>query len=140
MARQGIKTGPQLGCNDYELSIDGEEIDLAAFEPYESDYTTHGENNKSREWLLNLRNLTPGAHTLQVKQTMETAVDDGMNVYQPGVYEHEVHFTVLEKEVYPELSSSPDSGQHPYTSQKAGLDYLLYLPDDYGKTRSRNGL
>jgi hypothetical protein len=116
----------------YELSIDGDEIDLEAFEPYESDYSTHGENNKSLQWLLNLRNLAPGAHTLQIKQTMETAVDDGMNVYQPGVYEHEVHFTVLEKEVYPELSSSPDSGQHPYTSQKAGLDFLLYLPDDYG--------
>ncbi len=116
----------------WELSIDGEEIDLAAYEPYESDYTTHGENNKSREWLLNLRNLTPGAHTLHIKQTMETAVDDGMNIYQPGAYEHEVNFTVQEKEAYPALSSSAATGQHPYTSQKAGLDFLLYLPDDYG--------
>ena len=116
----------------WELTIDGEKINLAAFEPSDSDYTVHGENNRSRQWLLNLRNLTPGAHTLRIKQTMETAVDDGMNVYQPGAYEHEVRFTVQEKEAYPALSSSAATGQHPYTSQKAGLDFLLYLPDDYG--------
>ena len=63
---------------------------------------------------------------------MQTAIDDGMNIYQPGAYEHEVRFTVQEKEAYPALSSSAATGQHPYTSQKAGLDFLLYLPDDYG--------
>jgi pimeloyl-ACP methyl ester carboxylesterase len=117
----------------YELSIDGQKIDLAAFEPYDSDYTTHGEDNRSRQWLLNLRGLTPGAHTLQITQTMETPVDDGMNVYQPGTYTHEVSFTVLEKETYPQLSSAGKPGQQGYTSKEAGLDFLLYLPNDYGK-------
>jgi predicted esterase len=118
---------------EWSLSIDGEKIDLEAFEPHELDYAVHGEDNKSRQWLLNLRNLAPGGHKLQLKQTMKTAVDDGMNLYQPGVYEHNVSFTVLEKEAYPALSSGAATGQHSYTSEKIGLDYLLYLPDDYGK-------
>jgi predicted peptidase len=64
---------------------------------------------------------------------MDVAVDDGFNVYQPGTYEQVVNFTVLEKEMYTELSSSTNTGQHPYTSEKADLDLLLYLPDEYGK-------
>ena len=64
---------------------------------------------------------------------MKTAVDDGMNVYQPGEYQHDVRFTVLEKETVPALSSGVKAGQHGYTSDKTGLDFLLYLPEDYGK-------
>ena len=60
-------------------------------------------------------------------------IDDGWNVYQPGTYEQVVNFTVLEKEVYPIFSSQVATGQHPYTSEKAQLDFLLYLPKDYGK-------
>jgi hypothetical protein len=44
-----------------------------------------------------------------------------------------VNFTVLEKAVYPTFSSNPYVGQHPYTSEKAQLDFLLYLPANYGK-------
>ena len=40
---------------------------------------------------------------------------------------------MLEKVVYPSFSSNINIGQHSYTSQKAGLDFLLYLPDDYEK-------
>ena len=122
-----------LDAITWELAIDGDKVDLGAFEPYDSAYTVHGEDNKSRQWLLNLKNLSPGAHTLQLTQTMETAVDDGMSVYQAGTYEHEVHFNVLEKAAYPGLTSGAKTGQHPYTSEKAGLDFLLYLPGDYGK-------
>jgi predicted esterase len=117
----------------WELNIDGYKIDLKAFEWYESAYPAHGEDNKARKWLINLKNLSPGAHTLQLTETIEIAVDDGFNVYQPGTYELVVHFTVLEKTLYPVLSSTANNGHHPYTSEKAGLDFLLYLPGDYGK-------
>lgn len=117
----------------WELFIDGYKIDLDTFDWYESDYPAHGEGNKSREWFINLTNLSPGKHTLRKSWKSKLAVDDGFNIYQPGAYEHTVNFTVLEKVVYPALSSTVNFGQHPYTSEKAGLDLLLYLPDDYGK-------
>jgi predicted esterase len=115
------------------LTMDGVKVDLEAFEWQEFDYIAHGENNKSRQWLINLRNLSPGKHTLQLSQTLKIAVDDGFNVYHPGIYEYRVHYTVLKKTVYPPLPSTVVVGQHPYTSKKANLDFLLYLPDDYGK-------
>jgi len=117
----------------WELSIDDYRIDLDAFEWYEFDYPAHGEDNKERRWLINLKNLSPGKHTLRLSWTTKLTVDDGFSIYQPGAYEHVVNFTVLEKTAYPTLPSPVNIGQHPYTSEKAGLDFLLYLPSDYGE-------
>ena len=114
------------------LYIDDYQIDLKAFDLEEFDFIAHGENNKMREWLIDLKNLAPGQHTLRYSWTSEIAIDDGFRIYQPGMYEHVVNFTVLEKVVYPPLSSTVNIGQHPYTSEQAQLDFLLYLPSDYG--------
>ena len=124
---------PNWDAMTWELFIDDYKIDLDTFDWYESDYPAHGEGNKSREWFINLKNLSPGKHTLRLSWKSKLAVDDGFFIYQPGTYEHIVNFTVLEKAVYPALSSTANFGQHPYTSDKAGLDFLLYLPKDYGK-------
>jgi predicted peptidase len=64
---------------------------------------------------------------------IKSSIDDGFHVYHPGQYNHTVNFTVLEKEKYPPLSSNPKTGQQSYTSKKSNLDFLLYLPMDYGK-------
>jgi hypothetical protein len=117
----------------WDLNIDGHAIDLEAFEWQESDYIAHGENNKSRLWLIDLKNISPGAHVLQLTQTFETEVDDGFKVYQPGSHVHVVHFNVLKKKVYPRLTKNAMIGQNPFSSQAANLDFLLYLPRDYGK-------
>jgi pimeloyl-ACP methyl ester carboxylesterase len=117
----------------YEMYIDDYKIDLEAFNWFETDYIAKGEDNKSRNWIITLKNLSPGMHTLRHSWTSETAVDDGWNINQPGTYEQLVNFTVLEKVVYPTFSSNGTVGQHPYTSEKAQLDFLLYLPNDFGK-------
>lgn len=117
----------------WEMSIDDHPIDLDAFEWFETDYRVKGENNKQRNWIITLKNLTPGVHTLRQSWTSRVAVDDGWNVYQPGTYEQVVEFTVLQKETYPTFTMNAESGQHPYTSEKAKLDFLFYLPKDYGK-------
>jgi predicted peptidase len=44
-----------------------------------------------------------------------------------------VNFTVLEKALYPAFPATAMIGQHPFTSEKARLDFLLYLPVNYGK-------
>jgi predicted peptidase len=39
---------------------------------------------------------------------------------------------VTEKPIYPTVSSVVNPGQHALTSQKANLDFLIYLPEAYG--------
>jgi len=117
----------------WEMYIDNYKIDLEAFDWSESDYIAKWEDNKSRGWIITLKNLSPGVHTLRHSWTSEIEVDDGWNTYQPGTYEQLVSFTVLEKVEHPPFPSNGNVGQHPYASEKAQLDFLLYLPDDYGK-------
>lgn len=117
----------------WDLYIDNHKIDLEAFEWFETEFLVKGENNKQRAWIITLKNLTPGLHSLRQIWTSRVAVDDGWNIYQAGTYQQDVKFTVLEKEIYPALTSNANIGQHPYTSGKAQLDFLFYLPKDYGK-------
>jgi pimeloyl-ACP methyl ester carboxylesterase len=117
----------------WAISVDGVWVNLEAFDWIESGYIAHGEDNKSRRWLFNLLDLSPGLHTLMIEQGMRQPVDDGYQVYQPGHYQHSVQFTVLEKDQHPHLSSNTRPGQNPYTSEQSGLDFLLYLPGDYGQ-------
>ena len=117
----------------WEWYLDGYQIDLESFEWFEYDFVAKGEHNKQRAWIITLKDLSPGEHTLRQLWTSDIAVDDGWNIYQPGTYEQVVNFTVLEKEVHPTFSSQVTTGQNPYTSEKAQLDFLLYLPSDYGK-------
>ena len=62
-----------------------------------------GSNIKSRLIILYLENLTQGQHTFKVLMTMETPVDNGLEVMQPGIQEHTVNFTVAEPEIYPDI-------------------------------------
>jgi pimeloyl-ACP methyl ester carboxylesterase len=117
----------------WELYVDGYQLDLESFNWVEHEYIAKGEDNKSRDLVITLKNLTPGEHTFRYLLILGNDVNDGWNVYQPGTYEQVVNFTVLEKIIYPHLSSSANIGQNPYSSEKAGLDFLLYLPSDYGK-------
>ncbi len=127
------KFGSNWEVMRWALYIDGHSINLEDFDWYEADYAQHGEDNKDRHWIINLSNLSPGKHTLKLAWTSEDPIDDGFHVYQPGTYQHIVNFTVLEEAEYLEFSSTANLGQHPYTSEKAQLDFLFYLPGDYGK-------
>lgn len=117
----------------WKLSVDGNKVALDEFDWYENVYSQHGDNNIDRHWIIDLKNLSPGEHVLQLSWTSEVEIDDGFKVYQPGTYEHIVNFTVQEKPTYPTFPSATSPGQHPFTSEKAQLDFLLYQPGDYGK-------
>lgn len=114
-----------------EAYIDGYQINLEEFNWVEEHFIAKVDGTEQRRWIITLKNLSPGKHTFRYLLKLDNVVDDGWNVYQPGTYERVVNFTVLEKAVYPKFSSNVKVGQHPYTSEKAGLDFLLYLPDDY---------
>ena len=117
----------------WEMYIDGYQIDLESFDWFESDYIAKGEDNKARAWIITLKNLSPGKHTLRHLWRSEIAVDDGWNIYQPGMYEASGEFHGVRKSRVSEILFKRKYWQHPYTSEKANLDFLLYLPNDYGK-------
>ena len=115
-----------------ELYLDGYKLDLDEFGWEDRDAPETGPNVKGRYIVLNLENLTLGQHTFREYTLMENPVDAGFAVFQAGVYEQVINFTVAEPEIYPILSLPISSGQHRYRSEEAGLEYLLYVPDDYG--------
>ena len=117
----------------FEFHVDGYELDLDEFGWEDLDFPEMGSNVKSRLIIVYLENLTQGQHTFKLVMSMETPVDNGLEVMQPGVQEHIVNFTVAEPEIYPILSLPVRTGQHRYKSDEAGLEYLLYVPEDYGK-------
>lgn len=82
----------------WELYIDGYQIDINEIEQWsDSGRPDLGVYQSIRGWILDLNNLSPGEHTLRYLWTSEIPIDDGFDVYQPGVYEHVVNFTVSEK-------------------------------------------
>jgi predicted esterase len=115
-----------------EFYIDGYKLDLEQFDWEDGDSPEMGADVKNRYIAIYLGNLTQGQHTFKVSMSTETPVDTGLEIMQPGIQEHIVNFTVAEPEIYPTLSTSVSSGQHRYRSEEAGLDYILYVPDDYG--------
>ncbi|MFC2064449.1 dienelactone hydrolase family protein [Chloroflexota bacterium] len=117
----------------WELYIDDKKVDLDAFDWFDTVFRVKGEDNKNRAWVITLKNLSPGLHTLRQSTVIRAAIDDGWNVYQAGTYQQVVNFIVLEKEIYPTLPSTANIGQHPYTSEKSKLDFLFYIPSNYGK-------
>ena len=116
---------------EWELYIDGYQIALDEFDWFEFDYPVKQEDNTSRMWLIDLKNLNPGKHELKLVQTFKQSVDDGFNIYQPGKYEFEASFTVLDEIIYPKFTATAETGQNKYYSESAKLDFLYYLPDDY---------
>jgi predicted esterase len=115
-----------------ELYLDGYKLDLDEFGWEDRDAPEMGPNVKGRYIVLYLENLTPGQHTFREYTLMEDPVDAGFAVFQAGVYEQVINFTVAEPEIYPTLSSTVSTGQHRYRSEESGFDYLFYVPDDFG--------
>ncbi len=109
----------------WEIRIDGQPVDLEAFGSFVMDFGS----GPTRMWKLGLENLTPGAHTLYRRLTR----NDG----SPHV-EFTLNLTIASEE--PATSALPATavaGQHPYTSEEAGLDFLLYIPEEYGADPTR---
>lgn len=78
----------------YEWYIDGNKIDLDKFDWEEMNVPDIGPNAKMRLWIIHLANLSPGKHIFRFLTIMETPVDSGFEVYQPGTHEKITNFTV----------------------------------------------
>ena len=77
----------------WELHIDDHQINLNEF----GQWNSGDQEALYRGWALDLVNLSPGKHTLRLLWKSETPIDDGFDIYAPGMYESIVNFTVLEE-------------------------------------------
>jgi hypothetical protein len=116
---------------EWEFYIDEYRLALEEFDLLEEKYHVKGENNAARFWLIDLKNISPGKHTLKYIRIINNELNDGFNNYQPGRYEYNVNFTVNEKPTYPEFSLTAESGMNLFASEVSGLDFLFYKPFDY---------
>ena len=98
-----------------------------------------GPNVKSRFIVLYLENLTQGQHTFRELMSMETPVDTGLEVIQPGVHEHIINFTVDEPEIYPILSSTVRLGSIATGPKKPGSIIYFMCPMIMGLILRKNG-
>jgi hypothetical protein len=117
----------ELYIDDYQIALDQfgwEDLSL-----YDSELATEV---IFRYWKVIIKNLTAGRHTIRFSFSMEETLEDGFEIFPPGRYEYIANLTVTEKPIYPTISSVINPGQHAFTSKKANLDFLLYLPEDYG--------
>lgn len=120
----------------WELEIDGYPVALNDFGWDEVKFSDPGMKGISRGWSVVIQNLTPGKHTIHWSNSADITTEDVFGVYPPGKYEYIINLAV-ENKSYPPISADTSTGQHAYTSSKAKLDFLLYLPGDYGKDPAR---
>jgi hypothetical protein len=87
----------------WELYLDGQQVDLAAFGTYDDDLPQTGLPGhaadeevitKLRSWDVVLVNPTAGAHVLRSVLTVSQDIDDGFHVTSAGTYDLVVNFTV----------------------------------------------
>lgn len=119
----------------WELYIDDYPIALDEFGWSDISYfdASAGFDVTYRHWNVILRNLSAGRHTIRSSWSQKISINDGWDDYPPGKYEFIANLTVTEKPVYPNMPPVAEPGQHAYTSTNANLDFLLYLPETYGK-------
>ena len=117
----------------WQLYFDGYAVDLPAFGFFDADW----EGYKVRKWKVAINHLTAGEHRLRY---VIGKVDNSMEPYDINwifnVGENSTSATpstTTQKITYPTLSSTVNPGQQSYTSEKANINFLLYLPDEYEK-------
>jgi predicted esterase len=104
-----------------DVTFDGQVVNSASFGFQDIAPSEPGEQY-IRMWNLVVENITPGIHTVECH--WEDEGESGGTIY---------NFTVSDQpETFQTLSGNAPARINPYTSEKANLNYLLYLPGEYG--------
>lgn len=112
-------------ATDSQMSIDGRPVDLSSFGTI--DFLQEGSSYTLRAWNVAIEDISTGSHELHCR--LEEP-DDLL----------ENHWLLDVEEGPTKLTASPagaSTGQHAYTSEAAGLDFLLYVPEAYGQVPAR---
>jgi len=109
-----------------EVNFDGQPLNLPAFgymeiELYDMEW------KYARIWNLKVENITPGTHTFQT--IWEDQDGSFTNTYVFTVSDELGAFPVLSEEIIPRVQL--------YSSEKANLNYVMYIPGEYGVNPER---
>jgi predicted esterase len=104
-----------------DVSFDGQAVNLAPFGYLDVDLYDM-DVKYARIWNLMVEQIAPGTHTVQCIEEEEGVTRTNRYVFT--VSEQAQTFAALSVPVTPHL--------HPYTSEGAQLNYLLYVPGEYG--------
>ena len=117
----------------WQLYFDGHAVDLLAFGFYDTEW----EGYKLRQWKVAINNLMPGEHKVRYVISQLDSPSEPYDItwiFTVGDVAASTTLSVTtQTTTYPTLSSTIAHGQHPYTSEKAKFNFLLYLPSQYGK-------
>jgi len=111
-----------------EITFDGQEMYLPSFGYVETD-DTDGETKYVRMWNLKVENLQPGNHSVVCAKDYEGEDDDGTTIWNFSVFDGPEKFPVLSEEIVPRVQL--------YSSEKANLNYVMYIPGEYGVNPER---
>jgi hypothetical protein len=108
----------------YTVTIDGRQVNLAAFGSIDFTHKRTGLN--MRAYNLVLIGSEPVTVTVHDAGSLpgESFGSDVMVAFGPAV---------VDDPIQPLMTATGRLGQHPYTSVKTSFDLLLYLPGEYGK-------
>ncbi len=81
----------------WELHIDGQTVDLPAFNIADFDSELDGANYEYRVWRIRLRKIPPGEHTLRYVMHVNQEIENDPEAQPVGTYELIVNFTFEEK-------------------------------------------
>jgi hypothetical protein len=111
---------------DFTMTFDGRPVDLASFGTME-EIASWDNQARVRAWNVEIENLTAGRHEIICVLKDE---DD-------YVENHLIFDVQEEAQILNTLPAEAAAGQHAYTSEAAGLDFLLYIPEAYGQDPAR---
>ena len=114
----------------WQLYFDKHAVDLQSFGFFDMDWAEY----RLRRWKIAVENLPPGEHSLQyiISNAKQQLLLDIIWVFTMGESAAAAP-PALEEILYPTLSSENLTGQNPYTSEKSGLNFWLYVPATYGR-------
>jgi predicted esterase len=118
-----------------ELFINDRKLDLPSFGSITPDPT---EGTFVRMWNIVIDEMAPGKHTIH-------SIIDSPQEDPDASWEVTLNFSVSEEPpVAPELepveslSATTRLGQHPYRSESTDLNFMLYLPAEYGESNEES--
>jgi poly(3-hydroxybutyrate) depolymerase len=121
------KAGDAWEDFNLRVTFDDQELNLPLFGYIDDDTGGSGEEKYLRVWNLLVENITAGSHTIQCIQGNEGETDTRTYHLQVSA----------QPEIYPSLEIDAPHHINPYTSEKANINYLLYLPSEYGENPER---
>jgi predicted esterase len=110
-----------------EVTFDGQEINLPSFGFIEVETDGYYDEQFLRMWNLQVENIQLGDHSIVCK--LEEGDEPSIRTYKFTVFEGRETFPVLSEEIVPRVQL--------YSSEKANLNYVMYIPGKYGVNPER---